>query len=83
MSLSINLVIPNPDDATNGVQPGVSITITRVNAGVVVTVVNPGDPNGPWDASFATALPTGSDRTALRDLLLKILATFKTARGYV
>lgn len=80
--LTVNFNVPSPDDATNGVQPGVSITVTRGTA-VVVSVVNPNDPSGPWDVPIAQALTIAADRTAFRDLMLKILQSFKTARGYV
>ncbi len=74
--------IPNPDDATNGVIIGVSVTMYRNAAGTAFFRVSyPNDPDGDFEAAFATIAST--DRTKGRDFALACLAVYKTARGYV
>lgn len=74
--------IPNPDDATNGVIAGVSVTLFRTASGVnMYRVSYPNDPDGDFEAPF-TSIASG-DRTKGRDFALACLAVYKTARGYV
>ncbi len=76
------VVLPNPDDATNGLVVGVRVTFFRGAAGAQFFQVEvPNDPDGPF-TSPVTAVPAAA-RTQGRDFVLACMAVYKTARGYV
>lgn len=81
MPRTVTTVVPSPDDPTNGIVDGVSLTITKQVGGAVTCRVDyPADPAGTDE--FPISALVAADRLKVRDAALAILGVYKTRRSY-